>query len=464
MTAITRFAPSPTGDLHIGGARTALFAWAYARNQKGKFILRIEDTDLERSTPEAIEVIINGMNWLGLHHDGPIHYQTDRMDRYKAVIQSLLENNQAYPCYSSKEELDALRESQMKEGLKPKYDGRWRPEPGKKLPEKPLDIHPVIRFRNPSNGHVSWNDRVKGDITFNNEELDDFIISRSDGTPTYNFCVVVDDWDMNITDVIRGDDHVNNTPRQINLFKALNAPVPNYAHLSMILGSDGQKLSKRHGSVSVLEYQKKGYLPQAIKNYLARLGWSHGDDEIFSMDQFSQWFDLRNITSSPAQFNDEKLNWLNNQYIREMDDESIFNLMIDFFKFNDIDELSKQKLIKGIALYKERVNNLVELSNQILFIVEQPHIMPELIQKYLDADRLNLVKGLNSLLDEVKWEDEEINSLIKKFVAANQLKFPLIAMPLRVILTGSDHTPNIASIMSIIGRDETKQRILKYIN
>ncbi|MBL6729119.1 MAG: glutamate--tRNA ligase [Methylophilaceae bacterium] len=464
MTVITRFAPSPTGDLHIGGARTALFAWAYARNQKGKFILRIEDTDLDRSTPEAIEVIINGMNWLGLHHDGPIHYQTDRMDRYKAVTQSLLENNQAYPCYSSKEELDALRESQMKEGLKPKYDGRWRPELGKKLPEKPLDIHPVIRFRNPSNGHVSWNDRVKGDITFNNEELDDFIISRSDGTPTYNFCVVVDDWDMNITDVIRGDDHVNNTPRQINLFKALNAPVPNYAHLSMILGSDGQKLSKRHGSVSVLEYQKKGYLPQAIKNYLARLGWSHGDDEIFSMVQFSQWFDLGNITSSPAQFNDEKLNWLNNQYIREMDDESIFNLMIDFFKFNDIDELSKQKLIKGIALYKERVNNLVELSNQILFIVEQPHIMPELIQKYLDADRLNLVKGLNSLLDEVKWEDDEINSLIKKFVAANQLKFPLIAMPLRVILTGSDHTPSIASIMSIIGREETKQRILKYIN
>jgi len=231
----------------------------------------------------------------------------------------------------------------------------------------------------------------------------------------------------------------------------------------MILGSDGQKLSKRHGSVSVLEYQKKGYLPQAIKNYLARLGWSHGDDEIFSMDQFSQWFDLRNITSSPAQFNDEKLNWLNNQYIREMDDESIFNLMIDFFKFNDIDELSKQKLIKGIALYKERVNNLVELSNQILFIIERPHIMPELIKKYLDADRLNLVKGLNSLLDEVKWEDEEINSLIKKFVAANQLKFPLIAMPLRVILTGSDHTPSIASIMSIIGREETKQRILKYI-
>lgn len=464
MTVITRFAPSPTGDLHIGGARTALYAWAYAKNKKGKFILRIEDTDRERSTPEAIEIIKDGMSWLGLQHDGPIYYQTARSARYKEVIQQLLVADKAYYCYCSKQELDLLRESQMQQGLKPKYDGRWRPENGKELPTPPNDIEPVIRFKNPLNGNVTWADKVKGSISINNEELDDFIIARSDGSPTYNFCVVIDDWDMQITDVIRGDDHINNTPRQINLLKALDAPIPNYAHLSMILGSDGQKLSKRHGSVSVLDYKRRGYLPEAINNYLARLGWSHGDDEIFSMEQFCQWFDLQHVTSSSAQFNDEKLDWLNNHYLRGMSDEVLASYVIKQLVLNVDEAKIKEKLQRAISLYKERANTLVDLSNQIIFFFEEQKLPDELVQKYLDDERLQLIGKFYALFDKLDWEDEKINAAIKNFVAENAVKFPQIAMPLRVILTGTDHTPSIASIMWILGRDETKQRIQKYIN
>ena len=464
MTVITRFAPSPTGDLHIGGARTALYAWAYAKNKKGKFILRIEDTDRERSTPEAIEIIKDGMSWLGLQHDGPIYYQTARSARYKEVIQQLLVADKAYYCYCSKQELDLLRESQMQQGLKPKYDGRWRPENGKELPTPPNDIEPVIRFKNPLNGNVTWVDKVKGSISINNEELDDFIIARSDGAPTYNFCVVIDDWDMQITDVIRGDDHINNTPRQINLLKALNAPIPNYAHLSMILGSDGQKLSKRHGSVSVLDFKQRGYLPEAINNYLARLGWSHGDDEIFSMEQFCQWFDLQHVTSSSAQFNDEKLDWLNNHYLRGMSDEVLASYVIKQLVLNVDEAKIKEKLQRAISLYKERANTLVDLSNQIIFFFEEQKLPDELVQKYLDDERLQLIGKFYALFDKLDWEDEKINAAIKNFVAENAVKFPQIAMPLRVILTGTDHTPSIASIMWILGRDETKLRIQKYIN
>ena len=464
MTVITRFAPSPTGDLHIGGARTALYAWAYAKNKKGKFILRIEDTDRERSTPEAIEIIKDGMSWLGLQHDGPIYYQTARSARYKEVIQQLLVADKAYYCYCSKQELDLLRESQMQQGLKPKYDGRWRPENGKELPTPPNDIEPVIRFKNPLNGNVTWVDKVKGSISINNEELDDFIIARSDGTPTYNFCVVIDDWDMQITDVIRGDDHINNTPRQINLLKALDAPIPNYAHLSMILGSDGQKLSKRHGSVSVLDYKRRGYLPEAINNYLARLGWSHGDDEIFSMEQFCQWFDLQHVTSSSAQFNDEKLDWLNNHYLRGMSDEVLASYLIKQLVLNVDEAKIKEKLQRAISLYKERANTLVDLSNQIIFFFEEQKLSDELVQKYLDDERLQLIGKFYALFDKLDWEDEKINAAIKNFVAENAVKFPQIAMPLRVILTGTDHTPSIASIMWILGSDETKLRIQKYIN
>ncbi|MDP3679095.1 MAG: glutamate--tRNA ligase, partial [Methylotenera sp.] len=306
MIVRTRFAPSPTGFLHIGGARTALFSWAYAKKHGGTFILRIENTDVARSTPEAVQAILDGMQWLGLDYDEGPFYQMQRMGRYKEVIQTMLQEGSAYYCYSSKEELDALREQQMADKQKPRYDGKWRPEAGKVLPAIPKDISPAIRFKNPQDGVVAWDDMVKGRIEIANSELDDLIIARADGTPTYNFCVVVDDWEMGITQVIRGDDHVNNTPRQINMLKALGATIPQYAHLSMILGDDGQKLSKRHGAVSVMQYDEDGYLPEAVLNYLARLGWSHGDDEIFSMQQFCEWFDLDHITSSAAQFNTEK--------------------------------------------------------------------------------------------------------------------------------------------------------------
>ena len=322
----------------------------------------------------------------------------------------------------------------------------------------------MIRFKNPLNGNVTWADKVKGSISINNEELDDFIIARSDGTPTYNFCVVIDDWDMKITDVIRGDDHINNTPRQINLLKALDAPIPNYAHLSMILGSDGQKLSKRHGSVSVLDYKQRGYLPEAINNYLARLGWSHGDDEIFSMEQFCQWFDLQHVTSSSAQFNDEKLDWLNNHYLRGMSDEVLASYLIKQLVLNVDEAKIKEKLQRAISLYKERANTLVDLSNQIIFFFEEQKLSDELVQKYLDDERLQLIGKFYALFDKLDWEDEKINAAIKNFVAENAVKFPQIAMPLRVILTGTDHTPSIASIMWILGSDETKLRIQKYIN
>ena len=315
----TRFAPSPTGFLHVGGARTALFSWAYARRHGGSFILRIEDTDLVRSTPEAVQAILDGMQWLGLAHDEGPFYQTQRMVRYREVIAEMLAAGTAYHCYMQSDELDRLRAEQREQGRKPRYDGRWRPEPGKVLPMPPAGVQPVVRFRNPVDGVVAWDDLVKGRIEVANGELDDLVIARADGSPTYNFCVVVDDRDMGITHVIRGDDHVNNTPRQINILQALGAQVPLYAHLSMILGDDGQKLSKRHGAVSVMQYDDAGYLPEAVLNYLARLGWSHDDDEIFSMQQFCDWFELDHITPSAAQFNSEKLNWLNAHYLRRSD-------------------------------------------------------------------------------------------------------------------------------------------------
>jgi glutamyl-tRNA synthetase len=323
----TRFAPSPTGYLHIGGARTALFSWAFARHHGGQFILRIEDTDIARSTPEAVQAILDGMAWLDLNHDEGPFYQTKRLYRYKEVMEQMLASDQAYLCYCSTEELDEMREAQRARGEKPRYDGRWRPEPGKTLPVPPSGVQPVVRFKNPTEGTVAWKDLVKGVIEFSNAELDDLIIARGDGTPTYNFCVVVDDWDMQITHVIRGDDHVNNTPRQINILRALGAEVPLYAHLSMILGDDGTKLSKRHGAVSVMQYAEEGYLPEAVVNYLARLGWSHGDAELFDREQFVQWFDLDHITPSAAQFNTEKLRWLNQQYIKAADDARLADLM-----------------------------------------------------------------------------------------------------------------------------------------
>ncbi len=459
---ITRFAPSPTGDLHIGGIRTALFSWAYAKKHQGQFILRIEDSDVERSSQEAVDIILEGMQWLGLNPDGPIHYQSKRRERYDEVIEQLIKSGDAYYCYASKEELDTLREEQMKAGQKPKYDGRWRPEDGKKLPNAPDHIKPVIRFKNPPDGLVTWIDKVKGEISINNEELDDFIIARSDGTPTYNFCVVVDDLDMGVTDVIRGDDHVNNTPRQINLFKAIGSPIPNYAHLSMILGSDGQKLSKRHGSVSVLQYRNEGYLPKAINNYLARLGWSHGDDELFTMEQFCSWFDLDHITSSSAQFDFEKLNWVNNHYIKETSNELLLPLVKNHIKSSS-SSLDDEKIMLAINLYKERANTIDEIARDIAFFFNDVVPGSDLIEKHIDNDRLLLVKEFMSNLIEVKWDDESINNLLKDFVKNKGIKFPHIAMPMRVILTGSDHTPSIGSIIFILGLNETQNRLNNFL-
>ncbi len=362
----TRFAPSPTGFLHIGGARTALFSWAYARMRHGgQFILRIEDTDVARSTPEAVQAILDGMQWLELNWDEGPFYQMQRMDRYKQVIAQMLEAGTAYHCYTTQEELEAMREAQRARGEKPRYDGSWRPEAGKTLPAIPADAQPVVRFRNPAEGVVAWDDLVKGRIEITNAEMDDLVIARADGTPTYNFCVVVDDWDMGITQVIRGDDHVNNTPRQINILAALGAEAPQYAHLSMILGDDGTKLSKRHGAVSVMQYDEDGYLKEAVINYLARLGWSHGDEEVFSREQFVEWFDLDHITPSAAQFNTEKLKWLNAHYIKLTTPEVLAADVQRRLLARGIDVAGGPDLAAVIALYRERVSTLVELADSV---------------------------------------------------------------------------------------------------
>ena len=459
MIVRTRFAPSPTGFLHIGGARTALFSWAFAKKHLGQFILRIEDTDVARSTPEAVQAILDGMQWLGLDYDEGPFYQMQRMDRYKQVLQTMLDAGTAYYCYCTKDELDALRESQMQEGTKPRYDGRWRPESGKTLATPPQDIPPVIRFKNPQVGNVVWRDLVKGEISIANQELDDLIIARADGTPTYNFCVVVDDWEMGITQVIRGDDHVNNTPRQINMLVALGATIPQYAHLSMILGSDGQKLSKRHGAVSVMQYHEDGYLPEAILNYLARLGWSHGDEEIFSMQQFCQWFDLDHITSSAAQFNTEKLNWLNAHYIKLADNNLLAADITDRLAKLNIQVTAQPPLLEVIGLYKERVNTLNELAANIAYFYQQPVQDAVAAEKHLTADIMPAMTNLVALLKTVDWQPEAIHQAINEVVTQNALKFPKVAMPLRVMLTGIAQSPSIDQVMALVGRSEVLSRI-----
>ena len=463
MTVVTRFAPSPTGYLHIGGARTALFSWAYAKRHQGQFILRIEDTDIERSTPEAVEAIMDGMTWLHLDFDeGPI-YQTKRMAVYKQYIDQLIKEDKAYLCYSSKEELEVLRESQMKAGLKPKYDGKWRPEPGKSLPPTPKNIQPVVRFKNPTSGVVSWHDLVKGEITIANEELDDLVIARGDGTPTYNFCVVIDDWEMKVTHVIRGDDHINNTPRQINLLKALNANIPAYAHLSMILGDDGQKLSKRHGAVSVMQYFDQGYLPEAILNYLARLGWSHGDDEIFSMTDFCQWFDLDHITSSSAQFNTEKLDWLNSHYIKTLPLDRISSAIEPYLKKEVHTPIDQNLLIGAIDIHRERANHLTNLAKDIAYIFEVQKPNQQDFEKHINAEALELIKSFQASLNKIDWTKEAIHNVMNEVVTLHAIKFPKLAMPLRVLLTGIAQSPSIDAVMAILGRDETMKRLNLYL-
>ncbi|HPT50457.1 MAG TPA: glutamate--tRNA ligase [Accumulibacter sp.] len=455
----TRFAPSPTGYLHIGGARTALFSWAYARRHGGSFILRIEDTDLARSTPEAVQAILDGMRWLGLTPDEGPYYQTRRLTRYREVLDGMLAAGSAYRCYTTPEELEQLRQAQREQGLKPRYDGRWRPEPGKQLPEPPDDRAPVIRFRNPSDGVVAWDDLVKGRIEIANAELDDLIIARADGTPTYNFCVVVDDWDMGITHVIRGDDHVNNTPRQINILQALGARVPLYAHLSMILGDDGQKLSKRHGAVSVMQYDDDGYLPEAVLNYLARLGWAHGDDEIFSMSQFREWFDLDHITPSAAQFNTEKLNWLNAHYLKRADTARLRSLVGERLVARGVTVAETPSLAAIIDLHKERVGNLNELADAAEVFYVPPRPPADRLAKHVTPDALPVLADFVAGLATVAWEKAAIGALIKECVARHGVKMPRLAMPVRILLTGQEQTPSVDALVTLFPRELALKRL-----
>ncbi len=455
----TRFAPSPTGYLHIGGARTALFSWAYARHHGGTFVLRIEDTDVARSTPEAVQAILDGMQWLGLEHDEGPFYQMQRTDRYKEVIQQMLAAGTAYYCYTTREELDALRAEQEAQKIKPRYDGRWRPEDGKTLPMPPADAPPVVRFKNPKDGVVAWDDQVKGHIEFANTELDDLIIARADGTPTYNFCVCVDDWDMGITHVIRGDDHVNNTPRQINILQALGAEVPTYAHLSMILGDDGAKLSKRHGAVSVMQYDDDGFLPEAVINYLARLGWSHGDDEVFSRQQFIEWFDLDHITASAAQFNTEKLLWLNQHYMKQMPTAELAGKVKARLAARGIVTDGGPNLENAVVLYVDRSNTLNVLADAVEAFYVDVTPAPELLAQHLSDEARPALADFATGIAEVSWETPAIAALIKETVAKHGLKMPKLAMPLRVILTGQAQTPSVDAVITLIGRQKVLEKL-----
>jgi glutamyl-tRNA synthetase len=455
----TRFAPSPTGYLHIGGARTALFSWAYARKHGGQFILRIEDTDQERSTLESERAILDGLAWLGIDWDEGPFYQMQRLDRYKEVADRLLAEGQAYYCYASKEELDDMREGQRARGEKPRYDGRWRPEAGKTLPEPPAGVTPVIRFKTPLAGEVTWDDMIKGSITVANAELDDLVIMRGDGIPTYNFGVVIDDWDMGITHCIRGDDHVNNTPRQINIYRALGAPVPVFAHVPMILGNDGERLSKRHGAVSVLQYRDDGYLPEALLNYLARLGWGHGDDEKFSMAQFVDWFDAAHVSHSAARFDQSKLAWLNQQYLKEADNDRLAGLVRPFLVEQAIHPESGPDLAGLMALLKERVATIEELADAAHIFYR--HALPALeeLQARLEQAALPAFERLKSDLATIAWEAAALNQLFKDTAKAHGLKMGQIGIPLRLLVFGTAQTPSIDQTLVALGRAETLRRL-----
>jgi glutamyl-tRNA synthetase len=455
MTVRTRFAPSPTGYLHIGGARTALFSWAYARKYGGKFILRIEDTDLERSTQQSIQAILDGMAWLALDYDEGPFYQMQRLTRYHEIAEYLLQNNHAYYCYASKEELEEMRAQQLAAGLKPRYDGRWRDS--KKTP--PAGVKPVLRFKNPLDGYVAFNDQIKGRITVANSELDDLVLLRGDGVPTYNFSVVVDDLDMQITHVIRGDDHVNNTPRQINILKALNASLPEYAHVPMILGANGERLSKRHGAVSVMQYRDDGYLPEALLNYLARLGWSHGDEEIFSREQLVEWFDLAAISRSPAKFNPEKLQWINQQYLKSADNGRLAELVTPFLAKDNCNIDDGPDLIPVVDLLKERVNTVEELADAAVYFYRPLEPADELKLLHFTAEVKPILVDLIARFNRIEWTRETIHQEIKAAAKQYDIKLSKIAMPLRVMVTGEVHTPSIDAVLALLGREETLARM-----
>ncbi|MBT3197059.1 MAG: glutamate--tRNA ligase [Gammaproteobacteria bacterium] len=456
MKLTTRFAPSPTGYLHVGGARTALFSWLYARRHGGDFILRIEDTDRERSTEASVNAILEGMNWLGLEYDQGPFYQTHRFDRYKEVIQQLLEQGSAYYCYCSREELDKMREGQRARKEKPRYTGlcRSRTEPRE-------GVDPVIRFRNPTEGAVVVDDLVRGKVVFQNSELDDLIIARSDGTPTYNLTVVVDDLDMGLTHVIRGDDHLNNTPRQINILKALGAELPKYAHLPMILGADGSRLSKRHGAVGVMQYRDEGYLPEALLNYLVRLGWSHGDQEIFSMDEMVKLFELEDINHSASTFNPEKLLWLNQHYIKSSSPEHVARHLSWHMGQRGIDPAHGPDLVKVVEAQQERAKTLVEMAdNSRCFYLDFDTFDPNAAKKNLKAAAEEPLTKIRDTLAELEiWDAEPIHEVVKEVAERLDLKLGKVAQPLRVAATGGAISPPIDITLALIGRERVLQRI-----
>ena len=450
----TRFAPSPTGFIHLGNIRSALYPWAFARATGGDFILRIEDTDVERSSQAAVDVIIEGMRWLGLDHDEGPFFQMQRMDRYKAVLAEMVAAGHVYPCYTSVAELDALREAQMAAKEKPRYDGAWRPEPGKTLPAIPEGVKPVLRFKNPQGGSVVWDDKVKGRIEISNDELDDLVIARPDGTPTYNFCVVVDDMDMAITHVIRGDDHVNNTPRQINIFRALGQNVPVYAHLPTVLNEQGEKMSKRNGAKPVTQFAAEGYLPDAMVNYLARLGWSHGDDEIFSREQFLQWFNLDHLGKSAAQFDEAKLRWVNAQHLKALDDDTLAALVQPFLAQQGVSGLDAAWVARGCALFKDRCSTLVELAGWLKLLVNGGEASPADISNHVtDAVRPALA-SLSQALSSCEWTRPAIAAAIKQVLLECGLKMPHLAMPVRVLLLGTPQTPSLDAVVELMAREK----------
>ena len=458
MPVKTRFAPSPTGDLHIGGARTALYCWLHARANDGKFVLRIEDTDLERSTPEAVKAIMDGMNWLGLDWDeGPI-YQTHRFDRYKDVISQLIKEQKAYPCFCSRERLDKLREGQMANKEKPRYDGKCRHLDSKEIN---LNNDHVIRFKNPQDGVVTFKDVVKGEITIANKELDDLIIARTDGSPTYNFTVVVDDMDMEITQVVRGDDHINNTPRQINIFKALGADEPEYGHVPMILGDDGKKLSKRHGAVSVMQYRDDGYLPDAVLNYLVRLGWSHGDQEIFSIDEMKNLFDINNINKAPSAFNTEKLNWLNQQYIKSTPIEQLMPHLEWHLDAQGVSLENGPAIENLIPEFSERAQTLDDLVTLIkTYYRDFDDFEAKAAKKHLRPvarQALELARSKLSNIDD--WCAENIQKAVDQTAQELEIGMGKVGMPLRVAATGGGMSPAIDLTLEWVGKERTIARI-----
>jgi glutamyl-tRNA synthetase len=464
MTVVTRFAPSPTGYLHIGGARTALYSWLHAQASGGRFVLRIEDTDRERSTGEAVQAILDAMDWLGLTHDGEIYYQTQRFDRYARVIEQLLAAGKAYRCYSSAKEVEAMREAARAKGEKPKYDGTWRPMPGKTLPEPPAGVDPVIRFATPLDGETVIHDLVKGDITIANTELDDLVIARADGTPTYNFCVVVDDMDMGITHVIRGDDHVNNTPRQINILRALvgeDGALPVYAHVPMILGADGKRLSKRHGAVGVMRYREEGYLPEALLNYLVRLGWAHGDQEIFSLDEMIAHFDITHVQSGASTFDPDKLLWVNQEHMKAADPAVLAVELAWHLERLGVDCDDTSYLVDIARVQQGRCKTMLEMAEQSLFLFNDvSSYEAKAVKKHMKAGSPALLEEVRDRLTSlVDWQDEPISAAVKTVASDNEVGMGKVAQPVRIAVTGTAVSPSIDGTLRLLGRERTLARL-----